>query len=131
MCNISNHVKEKIPNNKYIFRFLDLVTVKGQSVPVEIWQIHDYAQLPSKWEDNSLYHVEKKSLLEELDYYHQGIKAYKDAKFEDALQIFQDIENRKEKTNKKIYKIYIERCKHYIEKPPVDFNGVFVHKTKG
>ena len=29
MCNISNHVKERIPNDKYIFRFLDLVTVKG------------------------------------------------------------------------------------------------------
>jgi len=131
MCNISNHVKDKIPNDKYIFRFLDLVTVKGQSIPVEIWQIHDYAQLPLKWEDSPLYHVEKKSLLEELDYYHQAIKAYKDAKFEDALKIFKDIDNWKEKTNKNIYKIYIERCEHYIEEPPVDFNGVFIHKTKG
>ena len=131
MCNISNHVKDKIPNDKYIFRFLDLVTVKGQSIPVEIWQIHDYAELPSKWKDSPLYHGEKKKLLEELDYYHQGIKAYKDAKFEDALKIFQDIDNWKEKTNKNIYKIYIERCEHYIEEPPVNFNGVFVHKTKG
>ena len=131
MCNISNHVKDKIPNDKYIFRYLDLVTVKGQSVPVEIWQIHDYAKLPSKWKDTPLYHVEKKKLLEELDYYHKGIKAYKDAKFEDALKIFQEIDTWEEKTNKNIYKMYIDRCEHYIEEPPVDFNGVFIHKTKG
>jgi len=30
-----------------------------------------------------------------------------------------------------IYNIYIQRCEHYIEQPPKDFNGVFVHTTKG
>lgn len=131
MCNISNHVKERIPNDKYIFRFLDLVTVKGQSVPVEIWQIHDYAELPKKWEGQPLYHEAKEKLLEELEYYHTGIEAYKNAKFEDALMIFKDIDSWPNKTNKNVYKMYIERCEHYIEEPPVDFNGVFVHKTKG
>ena len=131
MCNISNHVKERIPNEKYIFRFLDLVTVKGQSIPVEIWQIHDYAELPKQWEGQPLYHEAKEKLLEELDYYHTGIQAYKDAKFEDALMIFKDIDSWENKTNKNVYKMYIERCEHYIQEPPVDFNGVFVHKTKG
>ena len=51
MCNISNHVKERVQQDKYIFRFLDLVTVKGQSIPVEIWQIIDYADLSkTQWE---------------------------------------------------------------------------------
>lgn len=131
MCNISSYVKTRIPNDKYIFRFLDLVTVKGQSVPVEIWQIHDYAQLPTKWESQTLFNVSKEELLKELDYYHRGIDAYKDAKFEEALKIFKDIEDWTNKTNKNIYKIYIDRCEHYIEEAPVDFNGVFIHKTKG
>ena len=159
MCNISNHVKEKIPQDKYIFRFLDLVTVKGQSIPVEIWQIVDYADLSKTQWDTPLYlarsvsydvdaagntailssdgdtsgAVEKQRLLDELEYYNSGIAAYKEARFEDALKIFRDIQdNWPDKTNKNIYNIYIERCEHYIEEPPGDdFNGVFVHKTKG
>ncbi|MFT5659387.1 MAG: adenylate cyclase [Sulfurimonas sp.] len=130
MCNISSYVKIRIPNEKYIFRFLDLVTVKGQSVPVEIWQIHDYAELPVKYKDSRLYDGAKEQLLEELEYYHTGIEAYKNAKFEEALKIFKEIESWTNKTNKNIYKIYIQRCEHYIEEPPVDFNGVFAHKTK-
>lgn len=159
MCNISNHVKERIPEDKYIFRFLDLVTVKGQSIPVEIWQIVDYADLSQTRWDTPLYAsraisydqddhgntilkgsdedkssaVGKERLLEELEYYHSGIAAYKEARFEDALKIFRDIQdNWEDKTNKNVYNMYIERCEHYIEEPPGDdFNGVFVHKTKG
>lgn len=159
MCNISNHVKDRIPQDKYIFRFLDLVTVKGQSIPVEIWQIIDYADLSkTQWEtplyltrsvsydadvagntviskhDNEISGaVEKQRLLDELEYYDSGIEAYKEARFEDALKIFRDIQdNWPDKTNKNIYNMYIERCEHYIEEPPGDdFNGVFVHSTKG
>ncbi len=159
MCNISNHVKERIPQDKYIFRFLDFVTVKGQSVPIEIWQIVDYADLSKTQWETPLYlsrsvsydvdvegntvissldsgisgAVEKQRLLDELKYYDSGIKAYKEARFEDALKIFRDIQdNWPDKTNKNIYNMYIERCEHYIEEPPGDdFNGVFVHKTKG
>lgn len=159
MCNISNHVKERVPQDKYIFRFLDLVTVKGQSIPVEIWQVIDYADLSKSQWDTPLYStrrisydvddagntvisssdkdksgaVEKQRLLDELEYYHSGIDAYKEARFEEALKTFKDIQdNWPDKTNKNIYNIYIERCEYYIEEPPGDnFNGVFVHKTKG
>ncbi len=159
MCNISGQVKDRIPQDKYLFRFLDLVTVKGQSIPVEIWQIVDYSDLSkTQWEtplylarsvsydadaqgntvisssDNEISGaVEKQRLLDELEYYNSGIEAYKEARFEDALKIFRDIEdNWPDKTNKNIYNMYIERCEHYIEEPPGDnFNGVFVHKTKG
>lgn len=133
MCNISNHVKDRIPQDKYIFRFLDLVTVKGQSKPVEIWQIIDYKDISdTRWE-TPLYHVDQQRLLEEIEYYDKGIQAYQDARFEDALAVFRDIQdNWPDKTNKNIYNMYIERCEHYIKSPPGDnFNGVFVHKTKG
>lgn len=58
MCNISNHVKECIPQDRFIFRFLDLVTVKGPSIPVEIWQIVDYADLSKTQWEMPLYAVE-------------------------------------------------------------------------
>ncbi len=133
MCNISNHVKARIPEDKYIYRFLDLVTVKGQSIPVEIWQIVDYADLSVTLWNTSLFNIDKQRLQEELDYYHSGIEAYQDARFEEALTIFKDIENNwPDKTNKNVYNMYIKRCEHYIDEPPGnDFNGVFVHKTKG
>jgi adenylate cyclase len=114
---ISNFTKDLLKQD-YIFRFLDLVTVKGKTEPVEVWQVQDFGQAEGR-------------LKEELDKYHQAIALYKDAKFDQALEIFKEIEAWPDKTNQNVYKMYIERCEHYIEEPPEDFNGVFVHKTKG
>ena len=125
--NISKFTKDKL-KGKYIFRFLDLVTVKGKSEPIEIWQIIDYDRDESM---HKLYHVSRARLDEELELYHKAIKLYKDANFTDALEIFKDINNWEDKTNKNVYNIYIDRCEHYIDSPPTDFNGVFVHTTKG
>jgi adenylate cyclase len=111
----------------YIFRFLDLVTVKGKSEPIEIWQIHDY----DKVLETSLYGVTKAELEEELKIYHNAIALYKDAKFSEALEIFKMLDAKENKTNKTIYEIYIDRCQHYIEMPPENFNGVFIHTSKG
>lgn len=124
--NISNFTKEKL-TGKYIFRFLDLVTVKGKSEPIEIWQVHNFDEDGVE----TLFYESKEKLLEELDLYHKAIQLYKKSNFEEALKIFKDINSFKTKANLKIYDIYIERCEHYIEFPPKDFNGVFVHTTKG
>ncbi len=115
--NISNFTKDMLQGD-YIYRFLDLVTVKGKLEPVEIWQVHDFDR-------------GQKELFKELDYYHEAIKLYKSEKFKDALKIFEDINSWKNRSNIKIYDIYIERCKHYIETPPKSFTAVFVHTTKG
>lgn len=124
--NISNFTKEQL-KGEYIFRFLDLVTVKGKSEPIEIWQIHDF----DKEREHSLYGVSKEQINKELTLYHHAISLYKQASFQEALVIFQEIEHWNNKTNQAIYNIYIERCLHYIEFPPVAFNGVFEHTTKG
>lgn len=115
--NISNFTKKRLTKD-YTFRFLDLVTVKGKSEPIEIWQVIDDKE-PTK------------EIKEELERYHEAIKLYKESQFEKALTIFESIENSQYKTNDKIYKIYIQRCKEYIENPPKDFNGVYEHLTKG
>jgi len=126
--NITNFVKEKLDQDKFIFRFLDLVTVKGKTEPVEIWQIIDYDR-SEKYP--KLYDVTKEELLQEIEVYHNAVKFYKMQRFEEALEMFKNLQNYKNKTNKNIYNIYIERCEHYIANPPKDFNGVFVHTTKG
>lgn len=124
--NISNFTKEKLTGN-YIFRFLDLVTVKGKSEPIEIWQIHDY----DKALETTLYDVTKEELEYELKIYHHAISLYKNAKFSEALEIFKTLDAKKNKTNKTIYDMYIQRCLHYIEMPPLNFNGIFEHTSKG
>ena len=80
---------------------------------------------------NNLYQVTRKELNTEILRYNIAVNMYKNASFEEALVIFNELENNEYKTNKNIYKIYIERCKFHISNPPKDFNGVFVHTTKG
>ncbi|MFW2584749.1 CHASE2 domain-containing protein [Aliarcobacter butzleri] len=114
--NISNFTKDKL-QEKYIFRFLDLVKVKGKNEPVEIWQVLGKGEA-------------KESLKEELDLYHKAIEFYKNSDFINALEIFESLENNENKTNKNIYKIYITRCKEFIKTPPKNFDGVYEHTTK-
>lgn len=114
--NISNFTKDKL-QEEYIFRFLDLVKVKGKNEPVEIWQVLGSGEA-------------KESLKEELDLYHKAIEFYKNSDFLNALEIFESLENNENKTNKNIYKIYITRCKEFIKTPPKNFDGVYEHTTK-
>ncbi len=123
--NISHFTKAQL-KGKYILRFLDLVTVKGKSEPVEIWQVHDFLDAPDLLDG-----VSKEVLLAELEEYHRAIALYKNASFKEALLLFEALNALPTKTNQAIYALYCERCEHYIEYPPTEFNGVFVHATKG
>ncbi|WP_263832459.1 CHASE2 domain-containing protein [Sulfurospirillum oryzae] len=123
---ISNFTKAQLKGD-YIFRFLDLVTVKGKSEPVEVWQIHDF-DTPQQ---EPLYTVSYEALQEELTLHHDAIALYKEARFAEALCLFEALQKQETKTNYALYPIYIERCSHYIAFPPTAFNGVFVHTTKG
>ena len=127
-CNISNFTKWQLEEN-YIFRMLDVVTVKGQSRPVQIWQVIDFDNDDSV--ENRLFDVSRERLDEELFTYHRALDMYQNGYFNDALEVFKELDEWEDKTNLKIYKIYIERCEHYIEYPPKDFDGVFRHTTKG
>jgi len=123
---ISHFTKAQLKGN-YIFRFLDLVTVKGKSEPVEVWQVHDFDTPQTE----PLYTVSYESLHEELALHHEAIALYQEARFAEALERFEALNQRETKTNHAIYTIYSERCSHYIAFPPLSFNGVFVHTTKG
>ena len=114
--NISNFTKERL-KEEYIFRFLDLVKVKGKDKPVEIWQVHGKGQATPK-------------LKKELEEYHQAIELYKNKDFEEALDIFIKLQDDEMKTNINIYKIYIKRCEEYIQSAPVNFTGIYEHNTK-
>ncbi|MGJ0298214.1 adenylate/guanylate cyclase domain-containing protein [Aliarcobacter cryaerophilus] len=114
--NITNFTKDKL-KEKYIFRFLDFVRVKGKTQPVEIWQVIGSGEA-------------KDDLKNELENYHKAIDFYKESKFSDALELFRKLDNLENKTNKNIYKIYIQRCEEFIKTPPNNFDGVYEHTTK-
>ncbi len=100
---------------KYIIRDLDLVRVKGKLEPVKIFEVIDFGEA-------------KDELKDELNLYHQALKLYRDANFKKALDIFEALFLKK--VNNKIYQLYTDRCKHFIENPPEKFDGVFTFKTK-
>ncbi|WP_375724085.1 adenylate/guanylate cyclase domain-containing protein [Arcobacter sp. KX21116] len=115
--NISNFTKDALKED-YIFRFLDLVTVKGKIEPVEIWQVYGKGQAQG-------------AQKEELEKHHEAIELYKNSQFKEALVIFEELENSEIKTNNNIYKIYIQRCTEFVKHPPENFIGVYEHTTKG
>ena len=115
--NISNFTKEKL-EEEYNFRFLDLVTVKGKKEAIEIWQVISQGELNSE-------------IKEELEIYNKAISLYKNSDFVEALELFKIGEENENRSNKRINSIYIERCEYYIQNPPIDFNGVYEHQTKG
>jgi len=125
--NISDFTKKNL-EDKYIFRFLDKVRVKGKHEAVNIWQIHDYKKLTN---DNYLFDISYNKVIEEISLYNKAIDLYQQELFKEALEIFEDIQSWEEKANKNIYNIYISRCEHYIKNPPEDFDGIFEHTTKG
>jgi len=100
--------------NEYVIRELDLVKVKGKNEPVEIFEVLDVGA-PSE-EFRSEYAKYKEALL-----------AYRGSLFHDALAVFKELHD---KTGGFLYNLYIERCEHFIENPPVDFDGVFTFTTK-
>lgn len=114
--NITNFTKDKL-KGEYIFKFLDLVRVKGKKEPIEIWQVLGEGSASGE-------------LKKELDEYDDALKLYKNSDFVNALEIFKRLENSAVGSDKVIYKIYIDRCERFIKTPPVDFDGVFDHTTK-
>lgn len=114
---ISEYMKELL-TKEYIIRDLDLVKVKGKSEPVEIFEVYGFGKAEGR-------------LKEELDSFNRAVHLYRTSNFAEALEIFKDINSWEDKANKKIYDTYIFRCEHYIQEPPVDFDGVWTHTTKG
>ncbi len=114
--NISNFTKNKL-KDEYVFRYLDLVTVKGKEEAIEIWQVHSSGKANNE-------------LQKELDLYHKAINLYKKADFKEALIIFYNLDNSLQKTNTNIYKIYINRCKELIKSNNKDINIIYSHESK-
>lgn len=110
---ISEFTKSGLKND-YTIRELDLVRVKGKNEPVSIYEVLD-DKAPSE------------EFKIENARYQEALSAYRASLFTEALSIFKELHD---KTGVYLYNVYIERCEHYIENPPSEFDGVFTFTTK-
>ena len=107
---ISSYTKERLKGS-YKLRSLDLVKVKGKSEAVEIFEVI----------------VDDNIMLEEIKIYNQAITFYRDADVNSALKQFQELEK---KNSSFLYKVYIQRCQHYIDNPKIKFDVTLTMTTK-
>lgn len=97
-------------------REIDLINVMGKIEPIRIYELIGYR------EDADA------SMIESLEYYANGLKAYKNQRWDNAAVFF-------EKTlqimpNDGPSKVMLARCKKFCQTPPKSWNGVFTMETK-
>jgi len=96
---------------EYKIRPIDLVEVKGKSKAVEIYEVI----------------CNNKDISEdEIIEYSKAIRYYRDAKVEEALNIFNKLQDKKPSL---LYEVYQKRCKYFIDND-VEFNPVLKMTTK-
>jgi len=101
--------------DKYYFRILDSVRVKGKVEPITIYTAYTLDQA--------------KEREQELKKYAHAHDQYLSMQFTEACKTFQELKTTD--TEPILYDMYIERCEHLQEEHPGDdWDGVFTHKTK-
>jgi adenylate cyclase len=102
----------------YRIRNIDQVVVKGKTEPVGVFEVLDHHTAESF-----------PNLMDVVSYFNEGMRNYRSAKFSNAILQF-------EKALAchpldRLSTTYVERCRHLIERPPVDdWKGVWVMTQK-
>jgi len=111
---ISEFTRNELSEN-LVTRELDSVRVKGKEEPVAIYELVGEKEV-------NVYPEEF------LAHYEAGIEAYKNRKWNSAMDEFGKAIK---VVNDEVCKIYIKRCRYFIKNPPgAEWDGVFTLKTK-
>jgi adenylate cyclase len=106
---VSESTKE-LAGSEFKFRELDLVAVKGKQKPILVYELMTAGngELAGEFEE--------------------ALRMYRGREFSAALQIFDSLAVQKQD---KASQLYVERCREFlICPPPVEWDGVFVAKSK-
>jgi adenylate cyclase len=99
-------------------RELDLITVKGKTEPVRIYQLLEEAGVPLPQEQ-----------LQLIQFFSEGLKFYREQAWEKSISCFEQA--LKIQPHDYPSKLYLERGYHFLKNPPPsDWNGVWVYETK-
>ncbi|KAF0152620.1 MAG: adenylate cyclase [Ignavibacteria bacterium] len=100
-----------------LVRELDSIKVKGKSKPAKVYELIGMAG-----------DSDAELKLSSLHEYNSALKLYKQKKFAEASVLFEYCFS---KNNDYTSKVYLDRCKSYIENPPEEnWDGVFIIKAK-
>ena len=114
---ISENTYKKL-HGTYRCREIDRVVVKGKREPVSIYEILDY-------------HTEETfpNLMEAVNNFKNALSLYRSAKWDPAIAAFS--EARRIHPEDKLPGMYIERCTHMKENPPVkEWDGIWIMTSK-
>src|SRR3989338_1716031 len=113
---IATENTQRLVQNYFLLRELDMVRVKGKEKPVAIYELMDF--LPA---DNQKIELARS--------FSDALNSYKNRRFEEAKIKFSAILNRFHEDGPA--KVYIQRCIDYLASPPPsEWDGVYVAKTK-
>lgn len=106
---------EKLTREHFVYRIVDLLTVKGKTKPVQVFGLlSDRSVPPPAW----------------LARYHEGIQLYRTRKFNEAAALFHAV--RQELGGEDyLCEMYASRCDAYvISPPPTNWDGSFTLSDK-
>ena len=114
---ISNSTYQEV-QDEFQARELDLITVKGKTEPVRIYELLAES-------DSPLPELKQEVIRQ----YREGLKWYRDRQWERAMNNFEGALGADPEDYPS--KLYIERCRHFRENPPHDdWDGVWIYTTK-
>ncbi len=111
---ISQFTRDCIKSNRFYYRELDNVRVKGKNEPVKIY-------LPMLYDEG----VKNSAFYDE---YHKALNLYYEGDFQKGLAAFKKLKSAKPEDE--ICDLYIERCEYLIQNPPEKWDGVETFTTK-
>jgi len=108
----------KALSGTYKIRPVDLVVVKGKTLPVEIYEVldhHSEASFPN--------------LMDTVNYFSEGLRHYRAGKWVKAISMFENALNNHPDDG--LSKMYIERCQTLQATPPVgEWDGIWTMTSK-
>ena len=113
---LTQFTKELLTKEHYLLRELDFVKVKGKNEPVKIYECMGK-------KDNFWVKTDEK----QMQLYNEALSSYRNSDFKQALLLFEALN---QKSNQKLFELYIQRCSYFIKNPPENFNGIFTLSVK-
>ncbi len=106
---VSEDTRKAVNSAEYNFREIDRVKVKGKHLPVLIYELFVGDVLV-------------------IGRFESGLNLFRSAEFRSAAAIFSELAD---ELNDVPSRLYLERCKEYLENPPgAEWDGVYTAKTK-
>lgn len=107
---VSQSTMQKIKDNLFKFRELDLIRVKGKKIPIIIYELN--------------IHMDD----EHVELFHKALSLYRSCRFKEALEHFSILEK---DYNDATSSIFAKRCRELmINPPPPGWDGVYVARSK-